>query len=195
MKDRLFVAVVGDRNSGKSTTWNTLFDETVKTGKKVRRLSLTPSRWAAVRLANESELVDHERPDSDGNGEVSVFLISGSNEEKRRYAQEVLENVDCRIVLCSVQYAEEAFERTWDFVFESVFAIYAQWLNPGHDGKAVFDGHGLMNRLLAHQAVISIRDGRNGKAILEERVEELRQYIHGWAAARQLVRPAKSAKA
>ena len=49
--------------------------------------------------------------------ELDVFVISGSNEEKDRYAQRVLDNVDCRIVLCSVQYVEEAFERTWDYVF------------------------------------------------------------------------------
>ena len=34
---------------------------------------------------------------------TDVFVVSGSNEEKKRYAQKVLENVDCRIVLCSVQ--------------------------------------------------------------------------------------------
>lgn len=126
MKDRLFVAVVGDQNSGKSTTWNTLFGDTVKTGRKPRRLSLSPSRWASVHLVPEAEIVGAPSSQLEKDVSLDVFLISGSNEEKRRYAKEVLENVDCRIVLCSVQYVEEAFARTWDFVFESGFAIYAQ---------------------------------------------------------------------
>jgi hypothetical protein len=46
---------------------------------------------------------------------------------------------------------------------------------------------GLTNILLQHDAVVSIRDGRNGDDKLTYRVEEIRQYIHGWAAARGLV--------
>jgi hypothetical protein len=60
MTDRLFVAAIGERNAGKSTTWNTLFGRTVNTGKKARRLNVYTA-------------------DS-----VDVRLISGSNEERRR---------------------------------------------------------------------------------------------------------------
>jgi hypothetical protein len=102
MADRLFVAVIGSRNSGKSTTWNTLFGGTVKTGKWARTLSLGDGR------------------------STEVFLISGSHEERELYAADVLKNVNCRIVLCSVQYVEEAIERTWSHIFEKGFAIYAQ---------------------------------------------------------------------
>ena len=101
MADRLFVAVIGSRNSGKSTTWNRLFGGTVKTGKWARTLSLGGGR------------------------STEVFLISGSHEERERYAADVLKNVDCQIVLCSVQYVEEAIERTWSHIFEEGFAIYA----------------------------------------------------------------------
>jgi ribosome biogenesis GTPase A len=80
MIERLFVAVIGSQNSGKSTTWNTLFGREVKTGKQPRTLRL-----------------------HDGGRSTEVFLISGPNEEKHRYAADVLENIDCRIVLCSVQ--------------------------------------------------------------------------------------------
>jgi hypothetical protein len=164
MVDRLFVAVIGSRNSGKSTTWNTLFGREVKTGKQPRTLQLN----------------------GDGRS-TEVFLISGSNEEKHRYAADVLENVDCRIVLCSVQYIEEAFASTWNHIFTEGFAIYAQWLNPGYDDREHWDRLGLTNILLQHDAVVSIRDGRNGDERLAYRVEEIRQYIHGWAAARSLV--------
>jgi ribosome biogenesis GTPase A len=40
MTDRLFVGVLGNRNSGKSTTWNTLFGATVRTGQYPRILTL-----------------------------------------------------------------------------------------------------------------------------------------------------------
>ncbi len=40
MTKRLFVGVLGHRNSGKSTTWNTLFGTTVRTGKYPRTLEL-----------------------------------------------------------------------------------------------------------------------------------------------------------
>ena len=118
---------------------------------------------------------------------AEVFLISGSNEERKKYAKSVLEDVDCRIVLCSVQYVEEAFEATWNYIFSEGFMIYAQWLNPGHNGEEQWDRLGLVNRLLQHDAVISLRDGRTGAEKLRYRVEELRQFIHGWASARGLV--------
>jgi hypothetical protein len=118
---------------------------------------------------------------------VEVFLISGSNEEKHRYAADVLENVDCRIVLCSVQYSREAFDSTWNHIFADGFAIYGQWLNPGHDGKEYFDGLGLMNILLQNEATVCIRDGQDGSDMLTHRVEEIRQYVDGWASARGLV--------
>jgi hypothetical protein len=164
MADRLFVAVVGSRNAGKSTTWNHLFGHEVRTGKEPRRLWL----------------------DEEGHS-TEVFLISGSNEERKKYAAEVLEDVDCRIVLCSVQYVEEAFDSTWNHIFAEKFAIYAQWLNPGHDDKEQWDRLGLTNILLQHDALISIRDGRAGADRLNFRVEEIRQFIDGWASARGLV--------
>lgn len=189
MNDRLFVAVIGERNAGKSTTWNTLFGGTVKTGKKPRRLKAFAAASIDVRLISGSNEERHRNlSDVLANSELEVFVISGSNEEKKRYAQKVLETVACRIVLCSVQYVEEAFERTWDYVFSEGFSIYAQWLNPGHHGGETLDRLGLVNRLLAHNAVVSIRDGREEGARLHARVEEIRQFIHGWAAPRGLLR-------
>ncbi len=161
--DRLFVAVVGRRKSGKSTTWNTLFGREVRTGKEPRTLHLGGGRSA------------------------EVFLISASNEERHRYAKDVLDDVSCRIVLCSVQYVADSFENTWNYVFEESFALYAQWLNPGHDGIEYFDGLGLANILLQNEATVSVRDGRAGKEILYRRVEEIRQFIDGWVSARGLV--------
>jgi hypothetical protein len=188
MNDRLFVAVIGERNAGKSTTWNELFGRTVNTGKNARSLNAYAANTVDVRLISGSNEEKRRNLADVLANELDVFVISGSNEEKKRYAQEVLENVDCRIVLCSVQYVEEAFERTWDYIFSEGFSIYAQWLNPGHHGSETWDRLGLVNRLLANNAVVSIRDGRDDDQKLPARVEEIRQYIHGWAAPRGLLR-------
>jgi hypothetical protein len=161
--NRLFVAVIGERHSGKSKTWNTLFSRVTRTSSHPHLLKV-----------------------SDG-GSVEVFVISASNEEKKQYARDVLKDVNCRIVLCSVQNVEEGFKRTWNFVFDQEFDIYAQWLNPGFDNKERWDSLGLVNRLLHHGGVICIRNGRQGKWRLLSRVEEIRQFIHGWAAARDLL--------
>jgi hypothetical protein len=180
MQDRLFVAVVGEPRSGKSTTWNELFGRRVKTGERPHVLSVTQADRIKARFVSDSNKL--------GPLSVEVFLISGSNEERKQYAEKVLRRVDCRIVLCSVQYVEEAFARTWNYVFEQEFCIYAQWINPGHGGHENWDRLGLMNRLLAQRAVISVRDGRENQARLKKRVGEIRQYIHGWAAARGLLK-------
>ena len=56
--EKLLIAVLGNRNSGKSHTWNTLFGSTVRTGKEERRLYFNDCEY------------------------VNVFLVSGSPEER-----------------------------------------------------------------------------------------------------------------
>ena len=159
MSERLFVAVVGNRDSGKSTTWNKLFGKTVRTGKHSRILEL-----------HDGECCE-------------VFLVSGSPEERGEYAGDILANTDCRIVLCSAQYTE-AVRATFTFAIEAGFDLCVQWLNPGFkDSGESFDRLGLIPQLLAQGATFSIRDGKNDP---RERTEELRQFILGWAKARDL---------
>jgi len=157
--ERLFISALGNRNSGKSSTWNTLFGTTVRTGKLTRMLSLGGGRC------------------------VEVFLISGSPEERQLYAGEILDNQKCRIVLCSVQYAE-AGRDTFKYAIENNFSVYTQWLNPGYSDQGdYFDHQGFVPWLLAQGANISIRDGTLPTV---SRAEELRQFIDGWATARGL---------
>lgn len=158
--DRLFISVLGNRNSGKSSTWNALFGREVRTGKNTRQLSL-------------------------GNGRcVEVFLISGSPEERQIYAGQILENQNCRIVLCSVQYTD-AGRDTFNYAVDKEFSVFTQWLNPGYEDQGnYFDNEGFAPWLLAQGATISIRDGRHA---LLSRVEEIRQCIDGWATAHGLV--------
>lgn len=84
MNDRLLVGVLGNRNSGKSFTWNTLFGRTVKRGTHPHTLELRPGEC------------------------VKAFLVSGSFEERQEYAGDILEDQSCRIVFCSIQYIEGA---------------------------------------------------------------------------------------
>jgi len=159
MRKRLFVGVLGHRNSGKSTTWNTLFGATVRTGKINRVLSLY------------------------GGECTEVFLISGSPQERQIDASDILKNQDCHIVLCSIQYTEEV-RNTLDYVFEEKFDLCVQWLNPGwNDNGENYDRLGLMPWLLGHGATVAMRDGKVAPA---PRTEEIRQFIHGWAKAKGL---------
>ncbi|WP_052051461.1 P-loop NTPase family protein [Acetobacter tropicalis] len=157
MGNRLFVGVLGNRNSGKSTTWNTLFGATVRTGQNTRTLTLY------------------------GGECVEVFLISGSPEERQLYAGDILENQKCRIILCSIQYTE-TLRQTLNYVVENQFDIFVQWLNPGRsDAGESYDRLGLLPWLIGHEASFSMRDGKGAP---QNRTEELRQFIHSWAKAR-----------
>jgi hypothetical protein len=158
MADRLFVGVLGNRKAGKSTTWNTLFDRTVRTGKEVHQLELLKGEY------------------------VDVFLISGSPEERGLYAENILKKEDCRIVLCSMQYVSSVQE-TLDYIFAERFTIYLQWLNPGFSDEGEnWDKLGILNQVLARDGVVGIRDGHHAT----KRVREIRDFISGWAASRGL---------
>lgn len=164
MNDRLLVGVLGNRNSGKSHTWNTLFSKTVKTGIHPRYLKLFPDEC------------------------VEVFLISGSPEERKLYAGRILQNQDCRIVLCSLQYTMEV-RKSINFFIEKRFQLYIQWLNPGRNDQAdkpVWDNLGIATEILSLQSTLTIR---NGKVAANERVQEIREFIYGWAKFRDLLIP------
>jgi hypothetical protein len=114
---------------------------------------------------------------------VDVFLISGSPEERKKYAGKILAGQHCRIVLCAIQYTPSV-QKTLKYVFDKGFWIYAQWLNPGYnDPGETFDRLGLVNRILANYGVVSIRSGKEVK----NRAQEIREFIYGWAAFRGLI--------
>ena len=160
MMDRLLVGVLGNRNSGKSHTWNTLFGRTVRRGKSPRRLELRSEEC------------------------VETFLVSGSFEERGEYAGDILDNQSCRIVLCSMQYTKDV-RSTLDYLVERGFFLYIHWLNPGYsDPGECRDRLGLVNEILSVPSILSIRDGRIDPAA---RVQEMREFIFGWASYRNLL--------
>ena len=160
MTDRLLISVLGNQNSGKSHTWNTLFGRRVKTGKHPRDLELRPGEF------------------------VEVFLVSGSPEEREKYVGDILGNQKCRIVLCSMQYTKDVRE-TLDHFIGNDFFLYVQWLNPGrNDACQIWDRLGLANQILSAQSVFAVRDGKIDAA---GRAQEMREFIYGWAKYRNLL--------
>jgi hypothetical protein len=162
MKNNLVIGLMGHRNSGKSTTWYELFDDRVRTGSLIRRLYLT-----------ETEYID-------------VFLVSGSPEERDTYVGDIVGNLRPRIILCSMQYISDVMETVQYFIDRDYF-LNIQWLNPGfHDqnNAAHSDYLGIANRILALDSTMSIR---NGKDNTDERVQEIRDYLYGWASSRNLI--------
>lgn len=159
--DRLLISVLGNEDSGKSFTWNALFGATVKTGKKERRLYLSRNEY------------------------VKVFLVSGSPEERERYVGELIAVHNPRIVFCSTQYCEEV-KATFNYFLERDYFLFVHWLNPGYSDsdKPYFDYLGLVNWLLSKQSLTGIR---SGNVDARARVEEIREYIYGWAKARNLL--------
>lgn len=162
MSDRLLIATLGNRDSGKSTTWNSLFGSTVKTGKNIRPLYLNGAQW------------------------VEVFLVSGSPEEREMYVSDILPQESLpQIVLCSTQYREDVRE-TFDFFFHEGYEVFVQWLNPGFDDNGSYeDNFELRDYLLKNGATLQVRNGQIKDA---SRVKELRQFILGWASYRDVVK-------
>lgn len=162
MKNKLVIGLLGHRNSGKSSTWNDLFQRTVKTGTEIRRLYLTKSKY------------------------IEVFLVSGSPEERDTYVGELIGKLKPRIVLCSMQYIPEV-SKTIDFFVENDYFLYIQWLNPGYNDQNDIphsDYLGIANQLVALDSTISIRDA---KQIRKGRVQEIKDYLYGWAFSRDLL--------
>lgn len=148
MADRLLVAVLGNRNSGKSTTWNRLFDGTVRTGKYSRNLYLNRAQF------------------------VEVFVVSGSPEEREIEVESILPEDLPQIVLCSTQYRQDVTE-TFDYFFSKGYEVFVQWLNPGHaDSQTYADTLSLQDYLLKNGATLQVRNGKFDPA---PRVKELRQ--------------------
>jgi len=159
MKEKLLVGVLGNRESGKSHTWNVLFRETVKTGKKLRGLYL-----------NEKEYVE-------------VFLVSGSPEEREKYVESIIPDEKPKIVLCSMQYKEDVI-KTIKWFADNDYFLFIHWLNPGYrDERTVEDRLKLIPIILSYDSLLGIRDGRISA---ENRIQQMRDFIYGWAKGRGL---------
>lgn len=171
MTERLLVGVLGHCNAGKSETWNKLFDTKVKTSHRGNERPL---------LVSKDE-------------KVSVLLINGSPGERDKDVLDIMNpsgnaNFESpRIVLCSMQYPCDITGKTLQYFIEHKYYLFIHWLNPGyHDTQKYTDDFGCIKRILeANNSLIGIRDGQIDST---SRVNEIREFICGWASARGLLR-------
>jgi hypothetical protein len=160
MADKLVVVILGNRNAGKSSTWYELFGEKVRTGQSMRKLSLTKSQYIE-----------------------DVFLVNGSPEERDEPIEELIGDREPTVVLCSTQYI--VGNKTLQYFIEGGYDLYVQWLNPGFEDQQQYgDTLGFVDLLLSAGATVTQRDGRMPT---RERVKEIRQFVFGWASARNLI--------
>ena len=164
MNENLLVGILGSRKSGKSVTWNTLFNKReVKTGKNLRRLYL-----------NEVEY-------------VNVFLINGSAEIRKKSVAQIITADKPRIILCSLQYVKSV-SKTINYFEKNKYFLYLHWLNPGfndeHDSPMFFH-LGIINKIMEKQS--SMIGVRNAKVGLDDRVKEIKDFIYGWAKGNDLL--------
>jgi len=83
-----------------------------------------------------------------------------------------------------MQYTDEVGQ-TLAYFMDQEFSLYVQWLNPGYSDQApAFDHLGLVPRILAARTAWAIR---NGRVDADSRVQEIREFIYGWARYRNLI--------
>lgn len=172
MTERLLVAVLGHQNAGKSKTWVELFGRTVKTSihGNERQLELSQKEW------------------------VSVFLINGSPAERGIDVSNIINPKGStnfeppRIVLCSMQYPHDIQGTTLQYFINHGYYIFIHWLNPGYNDPPKYeDDFGCLSSILyKHNSLLGIRDGKTDPPT--SRVNEIRDFIRGWAYTRGLLK-------
>lgn len=164
MNENLLIGILGSRKSGKSFTWNTLFNKReVKTGKNLRRLYL-----------NETEY-------------VNVFLVNGSAEIRKKSVSQIITVDKPRIILCSLQYVKNV-SKSINYFEKNNYFLYLHWLNPGYNDEhdsPMFFHLGIINKIMAKEgSMIGIRNAKLG---VDDRVKEIRDFIYGWAKGQDLL--------
>ena len=164
MADRLVVGVLGNQNSGKSKTWYTLFGDGIRATHRLRWWELRPGQWVQVGLVGQSP----EESRLDLNGRLDVFEAQGG-----------------RIVLCSMQYVNTDDVTVLDTLrcfIDRDYTLYVQWLNPGRKGSGpVQEDPAITDTILGARSALAIRDGN---ADPHNRVEEIKEFVYGWAKYR-----------
>ena len=84
-----------------------------------------------------------------------------------------------------MQYRNDVRE-TFDYFLDRGFCLYIQWLNPGYsDPDTVQDYLELKDEILSAQSTFSIRNGTIDPA---PRVDDIKDFIYGWAVFRDLIK-------
>ena len=180
--ENLAVIVLGGRKSGKSHTWNTMFDRTVKTGTKLHQLDISGERIDVFLVSGSPE----ERKKHVGDIIIDIFLVSGSPEERGLYVDKIITVQKPRIVLCSVQDIPEA-STTFKYFVDKGFFIFIHWLNPGYkqDKKPDSDVNQLLNLIPQNSFISHVKNGNDNP---QERVQEMKDFIYSWAKRKSLLK-------
>lgn len=164
MTEKLMIGVLGTAKSGKTHTWNLLFNKSnVKTGKKTRRLYFDEQNY------------------------IEVFLISRSAQKRKMDVNSIVKDSEPAIILCSMQYAKK-LSQTLKYFVDNKYFMYIHWLNPGHSEPndiPLFYDSDLVDYMLSVPSMLGVR---NGKADAAERVKELRDFLFAWASGRGLIK-------
>ncbi len=154
MKRKLLIGVLGNYRSGKSTTWHTLFNREVRTGKHIRHIIIY-------------------------NDKIPVFLINGAALERRVELKYILPDKTPDIVLCSFLYHKNV-KNNFNYFLDKGYDMYIQWLNPGYsdkNDKVLFYNVGIINYLMSFGVTVSVK---NGKINCNTRVKEIKNYLYAW---------------
>ena len=83
-----------------------------------------------------------------------------------------------------MQHTKEV-KTTLDYFVSNDFFLYIQWLNPGfRDSYKRTDQLNIVDKILSFPSLVSIRDAQIDATT---RVQEIREYIYGWAKYRNLI--------
>lgn len=166
MKNNLVIGLLGKPGAGKSYIWSKLFGRDVKTGKKLRKLYF-----------NEKEYVE-------------VFLVNVPAVKRHKYIGEIITIEKPAIILCSMDYSV-GVTNTVDYFNEQKYSMLVYWLNPGYKEKydpLLFFTLGIINRLIEIGALVGRRSGKDNPDLI---VDEIRDYLYGWAKSKKLIQSKK----
>ncbi len=173
--EKLFVVVMGEQVSGKSITWETLFDRRHRSG--IHMLQLNRYIHSRVLLFVSSPQENYWT--------LNAFLNTFRNRQRG-------ENLD--IVLCSLQttltnnMVRRHVASAKDIIKhmdENGFDIFIQWLNPGFT-SGIDNTPNITDQIMSYCEIDSVIGIRNENATLtpENRAGRLRDVILGWVQSK-----------
>ncbi len=129
MKKKIAIIALGKPNSGKSTTWYTIFGRKIRTG------------WKKLKLNSIEKTIFVKNSSFEEMGkeiDIKIFVRNASFEE---YGDNIesskISNLKPNIVFCSVQYTKKGL-KTIDWFKKNDYYLYIQWLNPGYKQKTIY---------------------------------------------------------
>lgn len=173
------VIILGNRNSGKSSTWYKLFGRRVNSGIKFFKIDTKTIKFL---LKNSSF------QESGGKIEefIDVHLQNTSCEENRKEISQLFDIAGLpKVLFISVQYSEHGIE-TINWLKEKGYFLYIQWLNPGYYDKNEYTDFLEFEKRFAEKGIFTKRSGKG----INERVEEITLFLIKWFREKKVLNTA-----